>query len=146
MKKILVSMMMLMAISVAHAQVANDEFTKEINRTIELSNTAKNFRETMTQQMHTLVDQGHFQADNLDAMVKEIEAYALPLMEKKLIDIYREHFTLEEIKQINAYLSSPVGRKATSLVPKLAAEGMKVMQNPEAQQKIQEILLRYVKK
>ena len=105
MKKILVSMMLLMAMAAAHAQVAKDEFTKEINRTIELSNTAKNFRETMTQQMHTLVDQGHFQADNLDAMVKEIEAYALPLLEKKLTDIYREHFTLEEIKQINAYLS-----------------------------------------
>lgn len=146
MKKILVSMMLLMAMTAVHAQVANDEFTKEVNRAVELQNVTSNFSQMMTQQMQPLVNQGMISAQNLSALIKEVEEYAAPLLKKKMAELYRKNFTLDELKQINAYLSSPVGQKATKLIPEFTSEGMKLMQTPEAQKKIQELALKYLSK
>ena len=96
--------------------------------------------------MQPLVEQGMFPADKVEAIVKEFEEFAVPLLKKKMIALYKEKFTLEELKQINAYLSSPVGQKATKLMPEFAAEGMKIVQTPEAQQKTKEIVLKYLSK
>lgn len=146
MKKILVSMMLLMSMAAAYAQEATDEFTKEIYRAIELQNVTSNFSQMMTQQLQTLVDQGMISAENLSALIKEVEEYAAPLLKKKLAELYKKNFTLDELKQINAYLSSSAGQKALKLTPQFAAEGMKIMQTPEAQKKIQELALKYFSK
>lgn len=146
MKKILISMMMLVAMSAAHAQQANDEFTKEVNRTIEISNVTETFINTMTTQMQQFVDQGLLTSDKLTAMVKDIEVFATPLLKNKMAELYRKNFTLEELKQLNAYLSSPLGKKTQKLVPEFTVEGMKLLQTPEVLQKIQEIALKYLTK
>ena len=143
MKKILISMMLLMSMAAAYAQEATDEFTKEIYRAIELQNVTSNFSQMMTQQMQPVVDQGMISAQDLAALIKEIEDYAAPLLKKKMAELYRKNFTLEELKQINAYLSSPAGQKALKLMPEFASEGMKIMQTPEAQQKVQELAMKY---
>jgi len=70
----------------------------------------------------------------------------MPLMKERMAALYKANFTLEELKQINAFFSSTVGQKMQKLTPEFAAEGMKVVQTPEAQNKIQEIFLRYMKK
>lgn len=146
MKKILISMMLLMSMAAAHAQEATDEFTREIYRAIELQNVTSNFSQMMTQQMQPVVDQGMISAENLKALIKEVEDYAAPLLKKKMAELYRKNFTLEELKQINAYLASPAGQKALKLMPEFAAEGMKIMQTPEAQQKIQNLAVKYFSK
>lgn len=146
MKKILISMMLLVSMVTACAQTGNDEFTKEINRAIELQNVTSNFSQMMTQQMQPLVNQGMISAQNLSALIKEVEEYAAPLLKKKLAELYKKNFTLDELKQINAYLSSSAGQKALKLTPQFAAEGMKIMQTPEAQKKLQEIALKYLSK
>ena len=139
-------MMLLVSMVTACAQTGNDEFTKEVNRAIELQNVTSNFRQMMTQQMQPLVNQGMISAQNLSALIKDVEAYAAPLLKKKMAELYRKNFTLDELKQINAYLSSPAGQKALKLTPEFAAEGMKIMQTPEAQKKIQELALKYLSK
>ncbi|MBQ7461640.1 MAG: DUF2059 domain-containing protein [Bacteroidaceae bacterium] len=146
MKKILISMMLLVSMVTACAQTGNDEFTKEVNRAVELQNVTSNFSQMMTQQMQPLVNQGMISAQNLSALIKDVEAYAAPLLKKKMAELYRKNFTLDELKQINAYLSSPAGQKALKLMPEFAAEGMKIMQTPEAQKKIQELALKYLSK
>lgn len=146
MKKILISMMLLVSMVTACAQTGNDEFTKEVNRAIELQNVTSNFSQMMTQQMQPLVNQGMISAQNLSALIKEVEEYAAPLLKKKMAELYRKNFTLDDLKQINAYLSSPAGQKALKLMPEFAAEGMKIMQTPEAQKKIQELALKYLSK
>ena len=146
MKKILISMMLLVSMVTACAQTGNDEFTKEVNRAVELQNVTSNFSQMMTQQMQPLVNQGMISAQNLSALIKDVEAYSAPLLKKKMAELYRKNFTLDELKQINAYLSSPAGQKALKLMPEFAAEGMKIMQTPEAQKKIQELALKYLSK
>lgn len=139
-------MMLLVSMVTACAQTGNDEFTKEINRAIELQNVTSNFSQMMTQQMQPLVNQGMISAQNLSALIKEVEEYAAPLLKKKMAELYRKNFTLDDLKQINAYLSSPAGQKALKLMPEFAAEGMKIMQTPEAQKKIQELAMKYLSK
>lgn len=139
-------MMLLVSMVTACAQTGNDEFTKEVNRAIELQNVTSNFSQMMTQQMQPLVNQGMISAQNLSALIKEVEEYAAPLLKKKMAELYRKNFTLDDLKQINAYLSSPAGQKALKLMPEFAAEGMKIMQTPEAQKKIQELALKYLSK
>lgn len=139
-------MMLLVSMVTACAQTGNDEFTKEVNRAVELQNVTSNFSQMMTQQMQPLVNQGMISAQNLSALIKDVEAYAAPLLKKKMAELYRKNFTLDELKQINAYLSSPAGQKALKLMPEFAAEGMKIMQTPEAQKKIQELALKYLSK
>ena len=139
-------MMLLVSMVTACAQTGNDEFTKEVNRAVELQNVTSNFSQMMTQQMQPLVNQGMISAQNLSALIKEVEAYAAPLLKKKMAELYKKNFTLDELKQINAYLSSPAGQKALKLTPEFAAEGMKIMQTPEAQKKIQELALKYLSK
>lgn len=146
MKKIIISMMLLVSMVTACAQTGNDEFTKEVNRAIELQNVTSNFSQMMTQQMQPLVNQGMISAQNLSALIKEVEEYAAPLLKKKMAELYRKNFTLDDLKQINAYLSSPAGQKALKLMPEFAAEGMKIMQTPEAQKKIQELAMKYLSK
>ena len=139
-------MMLLVSMVTACAQTGNDEFTKEVNRAIELQNVTSNFSQMMTHQMQPLVNQGMISAQNLSALIKEVEEYAAPLLKKKMAELYRKNFTLDDLKQINAYLSSPAGQKALKLMPEFAAEGMKIMQTPEAQKKIQELALKYLSK
>ena len=148
MKRILISMALLLSMVAVQAQTQTktDEFTKEINKAIEVMNISGNFTQTLTDQMQPLVEQGLITAENVAPLVKEIETNMMPQMKERMAALYKANFTLEELKQINAFFSSTVGQKMQKLTPEFAAEGMKVVQTPEAQNKIQEIFLRYMKK
>lgn len=54
------------------------------------------------------------------ALVDEMIAAMVPL--------YTRHYTAEEIRQLTAFYSSPVGRKMMALTPQLSAEGMAIGQ------------------
>ena len=149
MKKFFLSLLMLMtvvAVNAQETQAEDDELTTEVNRAIELSNVTANFGSLMVTQLQPLVEQGLLSAENLPTMVKEIEEWMLPNLKKRMVTLYKENFTLDEVKQMNAYLASPVGQKALKLTPEFAAEGMKMVQSLEAQKKLQEIFLQYMKK
>lgn len=139
-------MVLLMSVVAVNAQTENDELTKEIYRAIELTNPTRNFNKLMTDQMQPLVQQGLITAENIEPLVKDIGEWMVPLMKEKMSALYKEHFTLEELKQINAFYGTPVGQKIMTLTPNFTAEGMKLVQTPEAQNKIQEIFVRYMKK
>lgn len=142
MKKFFLMMALLMAMSASQAQTANDELTKEINRTIELSNTTTTFTETLRLQFKPLVDQGLIPAEKISPLIKELEQLLVPVLKERMIQLYKENFTLDELKQMNEYLASPLGQKFVKLTPMLSAEGTKIAQSPEMQQKMQQIMMR----
>ena len=47
---------------------------------------------------------------------------------EKLIPIYNKYYTLEDVKAINAFYESPVGRHMTEVRPLLSADSMQVGQ------------------
>jgi len=46
------------------------------------------------------------------------------ILQQVYVPLYEEHFTESELREILAFQSSPVGRKAVSVMPKLMQEGM----------------------
>ena len=95
MKKILISMMLLMSVASVYAQTENDEMSKEINQAIEASIGTLNFAQMMTTQLQPLVEQGVIKAEKLQPLVKDVEAWMIPLLKEKMAALYRQHFTLE---------------------------------------------------
>ena len=92
------------------------------------------------------MDNGNISSENLNVCCQKIVEIMLPVLQERIITLYQEHFTVSEIKQMNAYLGSTVGQKALKLSPLFATEGMKISQTPEMQRKIQEVLIPYLKK
>lgn len=144
MKKLFISLVLLMSVAAANAQTGNDELTKEINRAIDLSVSTLNFRQMMTTQLQSLVEQGVIKAEKIEPLVKEVEAWMIPRLKERMAALYKKHFTLEEMKQVNAYLTSPIGQKFLKLTPEFSLEGVKMASTPEAQKKMHEIIMRYL--
>ena len=146
MKRILFSLSLLMTISFANAQTANDEITKEIERAIELSQATSTFYNSMNSMMQPLVAQGMISTDQLSGLITELEQLMVPALKEKISVLYRENFTLDELKQMNAYLASPLGQKAVKLTPMITSESMKLATSPDFQSKMQEIIMRNLQK
>lgn len=144
MKRIYVIVVLLLTMVAVQAQTKDDEWKAEIDRNFTLSRTPEIFVETLASQLKPLVDQGAIKAEQLDPLVKELSDVQLPALKEVSTSFYKEHFTLDELKQINAYLASPVGQKASKLTPKLTQKAQAVGQTPEAQEKIQKVLLKYL--
>ena len=139
-------MALLMAVAVGQAQTANDEIMKEIERTFELQNTSKTFIETSVGQLKPLVDQGVIKAEKLEGVAKELEEVMVPVLKERLKGFYQENFTLDEMKQINDFLASPVGQKFVKLTPVMSQECAKAAQSPEVREKIQQLIMRVMEK
>lgn len=146
MKKLILSMLMLATVVAAHAQTVSEEFAAEVRKSLQLQHTTETLVETMRMQMQQLVDNGTMTAEKVTGLCTEISEIMLPVLEKRITELYSQNLTLDELKQMNAYLSSPVGQKGIKLAPMFAAEGAKVAQSPEIQGKIMTIMSKYIKK
>lgn len=144
MKRIYVIVVLLLTMVAVQAQTKDDEWKAEIDRNFTLSRTPETFAETMSSHLKPLVEQGAIKAEQLDPMVKEMSDVLLPALKELSMSFYKEHFTLDELKQINTYLASPIGQKTSKLTSELTQKAQAVGQTPEAQEKIQKILLKYL--
>ena len=63
----------------------------------------------------------------LDAVPEEVNtvfAEALPALKELVIPLYDRHFSLEELRGLNAFYSSPLGRKTIAVMPALLNDSM----------------------
>lgn len=141
MQKILMTLALLLSVCVAQAQTSDDEMTKEIKKTIELQNATKTFSDNLKTQMQPLVSQGLLSEEKLSSVISELEKIIIPPLMERTVAIYKEHFTLEEMKEMNAFFASPIGQKAIMLTPVLAQESAKIAQQPEVQSKLQQLVM-----
>lgn len=66
----------------------------------------------------------------------------MPLIVKKMLKLYRQYYTIEELKQINAFLASPVGQKNVRLTPLFAEEMTKLMSSEPVKNKVTSLVQR----
>lgn len=144
MKKILLFMVLLVSAAV-QAQTNEEAFKTEVQKTIELQHTTDLFVEGLKMQLQKLTENGALDAEKLQPLVEEIGQAVVPALTERMNEVYKENFTLDELKQINAYLATPVGQKVVRLTPMLSAEGINVVQRPELQAKISAIISKYMK-
>ena len=145
MKKILLFMALLVSATV-QAQTYEEAFRAEVEKTIELQHSMDVFIETLKMQFQKLTENGTLDTEKLQPLVEEIGQAMVPALTERMQEVYKENFTLDELKQINAYLATPVGQKGIKLSPMLSAEVVNVVQRPELQAKVTEIISKYLKK
>ena len=64
-------------------------------------------------------------------------------MINEMVPLYANNYTVDEIKQLTAFYQSPVGRKMSALMPKLAGESMVIGQrvmNPRIGKLMQDVM------
>lgn len=146
MRKILFVFALLSILTQTKAQTVDNSFKAEVAKAFELQKTKETMTETMRLQMLPLVEQGKITSDNLNRFVVELVEFMLPFMLEKMVKLYEQYFTLDEIKQMNAYLATPAGQKWIKVAPMFTTEGIKVASSEPVQNKIQGLLSRYMNK
>ena len=126
----------------ANAQSA--AMQKEIDRAIALADFSSAMEQTMALQFESRGLTEHL--TNPKAMYKELtEAMSEPL-KKILTKVYSDNFTLDELKQMNDFYETPVGKKCMTLVPNIVTTSVEMLQNDQATiEKIQQIVMKYFK-
>lgn len=144
MKKTAILFTLLSIFFQAKAQVVDDAFKAEVAKAFELQKTDTLFAESVRLQMQYLVDEGKMTSENLNLFIDESTKFCMPLLLERMEELYKQYFTLDELKQMNAYLATPVGQKGMKVSPLFAAEGIKVMSSEQVKKKISEIVNRYL--
>lgn len=127
---------------------ASGSYESEINRYIQSQNLRGNVVKMFKTMMSQFIDQGvmKISPSQLNAMAEEFADVSMPIMTKSVGDCVRQNLSLDELRQINAFCETPVGRKLIALQPTFMEAGTKAMQQPEIQMKIQQIMQRYIGK
>jgi uncharacterized protein len=108
--------------------VPQDELTQEITHLLNVTgaiNLGKQFAQSManTQKNSTA---NKLPQEFYDRMMEEFEhGQTGKWMVNSIIRIYRENFTIEEIKTISAFYQTPVGKKTISILPAVMQQSIK---------------------
>ena len=120
-------------------------FKKEVEKTIELTNLKATLSEAMCIQYQQLVDAGTIKLDDVQATADECAEAMLPKMKEFMLEVYYENYTLNEMKEYNKFLSTPLGQKMVAVTPKITNATTKLSQDPEILGKLQSVLLKHLK-
>lgn len=120
-------------------------FKKEVEKTIELTNLKATLSEAMRIQYQQLVDAGTVKLDDVQATADECAEAMLPKMKEFMLEVYYENYTLNEMKEYNKFLSTPLGQKMVAVTPKITNATTKLSQDPEILGKLQSVLLKHLK-
>ncbi|MBQ3634468.1 MAG: DUF2059 domain-containing protein [Bacteroidales bacterium] len=144
MKKLFLAVVMTVFALGSWAQ--SSEFDKEIAKTFELMKYRETTIESLESSFQSFVAQGMMSQDKLKDFSKEFVDLMLPELKTGISQIYKETFTLDELKKLNEWLASPLGQKSVNLTPKAAEVGAKLGQSPEFQGKMQQLMMKYFAK
>lgn len=123
----------------AHAQDADARFRADVEKLLEVTGAAALGTQLATLVSNQVLDSMKQQQPDIPeraiALIKEVlnaefsKAFEGPGgMRAQIVDIYRKHFTHDEVIKILDFYNTDVGRKTASLLPKLAQEGAAVGQ------------------
>ncbi len=146
MKKIFFLFAILFVATLGTVKAQDAAMVTEIKKSIELQHTRDIMVETMSLQYKTLVDNGTLAIDNVQAMSEEIADVIMGNITDKLIKFYTDNYTLDELKELNKFLTTPVGQKNIKLAPQAALLGTQAVQDPDVLSKMQAIVMKHLNK
>ncbi len=121
-----------------------DSYDSEINRLFQAQDLRGATITSMKTTMEQLAPKGTFTTRQLNAIAEEIVDIIYPKMKVALGRILQQNFSVEELRQINAFYETPVGKKLNSLQPVLMQTGMQVAQQSDVQAQIQQIVQKHL--
>ena len=143
------ALLALLALAVAlpvQAAKKDAAYEAELDRNLELQHFRQTVEKSMRIPLEQFVANGVMTKETLDAMSAEIVDVIYDPCVEALRESYRENFTLEELRQINAFYATPVGQKMIVVAPELMTKCMESVQTPEMQTKIQTIVIKHMTK
>lgn len=142
MKKLLwvASLMMVMTAS-AFAQTANDDaaFNAEFEKILVATDMNTQMSEAMTMALSKGFGEKIAEAKKA-AMEKDISERLVPVMVDEIRKVYREIFTVEDMKNLNAFYATPTGKKMAQSMQRITSSSI------ESGQKYGPILMEILQK
>lgn len=137
--RIAAAVIVLCIATAAHAQDADAHFRADVEKLLEVTGAAAVGTQLATLVSNQIIDSMTEQQSHIPeraiALIKEMlnaefsKAFEGPQsIRAKLVDIYMQHFTHDEVIKILEFYDTEVGRKTVSVLPKLAQEGAAVGQ------------------
>lgn len=122
MKKILFSLALLLvaaasliSCSKAGAQDSADPYREEVDKMLQLTNARHVMEATMTATFNNM----HLPVSDVDGLSKAIvDEIWNDYVTECVIPTYKEHFTLDELKEVNEFYQTPVGKKVAGRPPR----------------------------
>lgn len=93
----------------------------------------------------SMVQQGLLTKENCHAMSEELADEMYPLLINMTKELWRQEFSYDDLKKIQAWLSSPTGHKLLFLGTKTSGITQELLQDPEFMQIITKVVTKYVK-
>lgn len=127
----------------------NSEFDKEINKIIKSQFNKKAMMDTYITYMKTIAaSDSTLSSIDIDwsPIAEEVVDSLTPKLFALQTELYRKNYTLNELKQMNTFLSSPVGQKMTKLYPYFTEKSLELTSNDENQNMVKKIVLQAIYK
>ena len=103
----------------------NDELTRELKKMLQLTdavNLGLSTAENMLQQQKRAADNDEMN-QFFTVFLKELKSPRVySLFENIFVKIYRKHYTLAEVKQLNQFYATPLGKKTIQVTPATSVE------------------------
>lgn len=125
-------LMVMAGLSTAHAQ--DKQSLAEARKVIELTRVADSIQRILPEVSRVVGDTIVQANPDQDAKVRramdelflpELSA-RLPAFMDEIAILYTTHFTLKELRQLNAFYASPVGKKSVNAMPQIAQQSMQI--------------------
>ena len=115
---------------------SHEKAAKAVLTSMDLEN---NFAQTIDAMLDLQIQQNPALAQHRDAMKEFFDKYmSWKSLEKDFITLYTDSFTEQELKEINAFYQSDVGKKSIRLMPEMTRKGGEIGQR-RVQENIHEL-------
>ena len=123
---------------------SGNAYQVEIDRLIQLQDLRGTFIKTFKTMLGQLVAQGKITSSQLNAIAEEVADVIYPKMKEATAQCLKQNLTVDDLRQINAFYSTPAGKKMVALTPTLTDVGAKAMQKPDVQAQIQRVVQKHL--
>lgn len=132
-------MMLAMAVSMS-AQAVDKEYTAEINKMLE----ATHAKETMVKTVAIAWQQMKLPIANYNEAAQAMYDDLWPDLVQDFVSEYKKHFTIEDMRAINRFYSTPTGKKMGMYSTEMSANIQNTVSTKYAA-RMQNVLMKYVK-
>lgn len=137
---LIVALFGLISCSKAAAQDGGDPYRDEVETMLQLTNA----REVMEAAMTASFTNARLPVEDLDGLSRAIaDEIWDDYVTECVVPVYKKHFTLDELKEVNKFYKTPVGKKAAGATPGIASE-LSAMTMQKYAGRIQKVTAEYV--
>lgn len=146
MKKVIMFIAMFFIAAIGTTKAQDAALVAEIKKSLELQHTREVMVESMKLQYETLSNSGQVAFDDVKAMSEELVDALMPKLEEKYTKFYADNYTLAEMKELNKFLSSPLGQKNIRLTPAISQLAVQATQDPDFMLDMNGIITKHIKR